>query len=214
MRYKLFFILCLIHALITPIYARGEEFSFAQLPYKKNIKEKISKGQIFSEVKVKSTTLNEKHLKKNAPKEIQSFNFSISGLHEKDCNYVLKKLSLYENYSSFLDFIKESKYDEKKEEINFLLSHMLLPFDMRLIFKLPRIKSPGIYTFGFDQGFLKDLTGKIHVVEHSNRCLFYTTAQWEGPHTKIPNKILEVFTQALSAHAMTHLFRISKTLSH
>ena len=210
MRHSLFLILCLIYASFPPLFARESEITFANLPYKKNIKENILSGRIFSEVKVESSRLN-----KNSEESLtQSFNFSISGLHNKDCQFVLKKLSLYESYTNFLDFVKESKYNEKKEEINFLLSHVLMPFDMRLIFRLPRITKPGVYNFGFDQGFLKGLTGKIHVVNHTNKCLFYTTAQWQGPHTQIPNKVLEIFTRALSIHSMTHLFRISQTLAH
>lgn len=180
------------------------------LPYKKNIQEKIFKGQIFSESKVETTKVN----KLNQTISGQSLNFSIAGLHPKSCQYALKKLSLYESYDHFLDFVKESKYDEKKEEINFLLSHLLLPFKMRLIFILPRIKQEGIYDFKFSDGFLSGLTGKINVSTHNSRCLFYTTAAWSGADTKIPNKILELFSQALSGHAMSRLFQISSTLGH
>jgi hypothetical protein len=180
------------------------------LPYKKKLKEKILNGEIFSESKVKSSTLIENGL----VKQIQELHFTIAGLHEKSCDYALKKLSLYENYSQFIDFIKESQYDEKKEEINFLLNHPLLPYSMRLIFKLPRIDKVGSYPFTFELGILKNLHGTINVIDHKNRCLFFTKADWEGPHTGFPDLIFEFFSQTLSKLTMERLFRLSNTLSH
>lgn len=190
-------------------FSNGTELNLASLPYQKNVKEKISEGVIFSESKVDSNTLGGQ---KN-----QSLKFSIAGLHPKNCSYAMKKLSLYENYYQFLDFVKESRYNESTREINFLLSHVLMPYDMRLIFKLERIKAPGVYPFSFDMGILKDLTGNIHVINHTDkgqsRCLFYTDASWKGPHTKIPDFILEGFSQALAKYSMERLFRLSSTLS-
>lgn len=180
------------------------------MPYKKKLKEKIFKGEIFSEAKVKSLVL----VQDQKTQELQELNFSIAGFHQKSCDYVLKKLSLYENYSEFLDFVKSSQYDEQKQEINFLLSHTLLPYDMRLIFKLPRITKEGVYPFSFEMGLLKDLKGVIYVEKINNRCLFYSKANWSGPDTKIPNVVFEVFSQALSKLTMEKLFRISNTLSH
>ena len=182
----------------------SQELKFENLPYKKNIKENILEGQVFSESNVKSLNLNKE----------QSLNFSIAGLHPKSCSYALKTLSLYEEYSHFLKFVKESKYDEQKQEINFVLSHILLPYDMRLIFKLPRITAPGVYPFTFDIGILKNLHGKIYVSDHDGRCLFYSKAEWIGPTTGFPNLIFELFSQALSKLSMEILFRISSSLKH
>ncbi len=176
------------------------------LPYKKNLKEKILTGTIFSESKVNSRILEQK--------KWQDLHFTIAGLHPKSCDYALKKLSLYENYHLFLDFVKKSEYDSTKEEINFLLSHTLLPYDMQLIFKLPRINKVGTYPFVFEIGILKNLKGTIHVVDYKNRCLFYTKADWEGPHTGFPDLIFEFFTVTLSKLSMEKLFRLSQTLSH
>lgn len=182
----------------------SQELKFENLPYKKNIKENILEGQVFSESKVKTLNLNKE----------QSLKFSIAGLHPKSCTYALKTLSLYEEYSHFLRFVKESHYDEQKKEINFVLSHFLLPYDMRLKFVLPRITAPGVYPFTFDVGILKDLHGKIYVVDHAGRCLFYSNAEWIGPHTGFPNIVFELFSQALSKLAMEILFRISSSLKH
>lgn len=180
------------------------------LPLKKNLKEKILEGAVFSESKVSSSSANNQ--------KYQELQFQIAGLHSKSCAYALKKLSLYESYHLFLNFVKESHYNEEKKEINFLLSHALLPYDMRLIFNLPRIVAPGSYPFSFDIGILKDLRGTIYVTEQkklgSGRCFFYTEASWKGPHTGFPDIIFELFSQTLSKFSMERLFRLSSTLSH
>ncbi len=200
MRYKLIF-LALFFLSKTLC---SQEQNLQILPYKKKIKEKILDGQIFSESRVQSFNLNKE----------QSLNFSIAGLHPKACPYALRTLSLYEDYSRFLSFVKESRYNETTKEIDFLLSHFLLPYNMRLIFNLPRITAPGVYPFSFNIGLLKDLHGNINVINSGNRCLFYSTAQWYGPHTGINNTIFEIFSEALSRLSMEILFRISSSLKH
>lgn len=196
--------------LLTTLPLYGTALDHNVLPYKKKLKEKILGGEIFSESKVKSSTLIENGL----VSQIQELHFTIAGLHPKSCEYALKKLALYENYSTFLDFVKESRYDEATKGINFLLAHPLLPYDMRLMFKLPRIEKPGVYPFEFDVGILKNLKGNIYAVEHKKRCLFFTKADWEGPHTNFPNIVFELFSQTLSKITMERLFRISNTLGH
>lgn len=180
------------------------------LPYKKNLKDKILAGELFSESRVSSKKITEN----GKEKEIQELHFTIAGLHQKSCEYALKKLSLYENYSEFLDFVKKSEYDLFTSEIDFLISHTLLPYDMRLVFKLPRITAPGVYPFSFNRGILINLTGNIYVINHKNRCLFFTKADWEGKHTGFPNLVFEFFSQTLAKLSMERLFRISNTLSH
>lgn len=182
----------------------SQELKFENLPFKKNIKENILKGQVFSESSVKSLNLNKEQL----------LNFKIVGLHPKSCSYALRTLSLYEEYSHFLSFVKESRYNEEKKEIDFLLSHFMLPYDMQLIFNLPRITSTGTYPFTFDIGILKNLHGEIVVSEYGNRCLFYSHAEWLGAHTGFPNLVFELFSQALSKLSMEILFRISSSLKH
>ena len=210
MRRKIRLCFLLFLTLIVSFSLYGADQNNNVLPYKKKLKEKIWAGEIFSESKVKSLVL----VTDQKTEEIQELKFSIAGFHQKSCDYALKKLSLYENYSDFIDFVKLSQYDEEKQEINFLLSHILLPYDMRLIFKLPRITKEGVYPFSFDQGILKDLKGTIYVEKINNRCLFYTKAQWSGAHTKIPNTIFEFFSQTLAKMTMERLFRLSNTLSH
>ncbi len=210
MRYKTRLCYLLFFTLFFSFSLYGADQNNNVLPYKKKLKEKIFAGDIFSESKVKTLVLGTG----KETKEIQQLDFSIAGYHEKSCEFVLKKLSLYENYSDFLSFVKKSEYNEQTQEIKFLLSHILLPYDMHLIFKLPRITKVGSYKFSFDQGFLKDLNGTIYVESIDKRCLFYSKANWTGPHTKIPSPIFEFFSQTLSKISMERLFRISNTLSH
>lgn len=145
-------------------------------------------------------------------KDFQKLNFFIAGLHKKKCSFALVKLAQYERYSEFVDFIKGSKYDDKSQRIWLKLSHTLLPFNMILDFKLARIVEKGVTRFQFDSGFLKGLTGQIHVNEHRDRCLFATKARWEGPDSGIPDSVFSFFSQALGKLAMEKLFRISQTL--
>lgn len=180
--------------------------TFDTLPYKKSVKDSILEGNTFAESTVSSS--------REGKKEMQSLHFSIAGLHKKSCNYALKTLSNYEHYSKYLSFVKISQYDEKTETLNFLLSHILMPYDMQLIFRLPRVKEVGTYPYLFELGLLKNLHGNIHVIDYKNRCLFYSTADWKGPHTGINNYIFELFSQGLSKISMDVLFRISSTLNH
>ena len=173
------------------------------LPYSPKLIKKISEGSIYAHSKVK--TLKEKNIKK------QELKFSVTGLHEKSCRFALRKLSQYEVYKNHIGFIKESRYLEKRGRVDFLLSSMLLPYDMRLNFKIPRITTVGTYPFFFDQGFLKNLRGFIRVSKSNKRCLFHTTAHWKGPHSGISNSIFEFFSSVLSELAMKNLFRISRT---
>lgn len=208
MRYKTLILVLIFASFAMRAEERIPELKLENLPFKKNIREKIFQGQIFSESHVHN-------LNKNSE---QSLSFSVVGLHPKSCAYALRTLSLYEEYSRFLSFVKESQYNEKKQEVNFLISHALMPYDMRLIFKLPRITTTGTYPFSFEIGMLKNLQGKIHVIETKNkgedRCLFYSTAEWTGPTTGFNPFVFELFSKTLADLSMEILFRISSSLSH
>lgn len=142
----------------------------------------------------------------------QSLDYKIYGLHPKNCDFSLKKISRYESYSQFIDFVKKSDYDEKSQTIFFEFSSLLLPYDMLLSFKLPRIEKPGLYQFSFDKGFLRGLIGSVHVEEKFGRCLFSGTAKWNGPDSQIPDSIFELFSKNLGKAAMERIFRFSSSL--
>lgn len=195
---------------LSPVFStenKEKPTTIEELPITENIKNKIKNGEVYVHSKVKNF---DRKVGKET-KEFQSLDFAIAGLHTRDCRFALRKLSRYESFSKFLGVIKKSDYDEKKEEIYLLISSPILPKDMVMQFKIPRIKKPGIYTFMFDRGFLKGLTGTIHVSEYKKRCHFYTKADWEGPDTKFPNMVFELFTRTLGQISMERLFKISST---
>jgi hypothetical protein len=161
--------------------------------------EDLLKGDVISVGKVSSPT-----------KETQQMMLLLSGVHPRNCNMAMRKLSLYENYSSYMDFIKSSRYDEKKEQVNFVIDHMLLPFPMVLTFKIPRITKAGKYPFTFDHGFLKDLQGTIGVAEIGKFCLLTLKTDWQGPETRIPNFAFEAFIQTVGKLGLEHLIRVSR----
>ena len=134
----------------------------------------------------------------------------VSGVHARNCTKVMRKLSLYENYSSYMDFIKKSEYDEKKEQVHFVMEHFLLPFPMNLTFKIPRIYKEGHYPFTFDHGFLKELKGTIGVKNIGKFCLLTLKTDWRGPETNIPNLAFAAFIQTVGKMGLEHLIRVSR----
>jgi hypothetical protein len=142
----------------------------------------------------------------------QSLDYKIYGLHPKSCQFSLKKISEYERYQDFIDFVKKSDYNETTQMVFFEFSSILLPFDMLLSFTLPRIDKPGHYQFTFEKGFLRGLVGAIEVSEENQRCLFKGSARWHGSHSEIPDTIFEVFSKNLGKAAMERIFRFSSKL--
>jgi hypothetical protein len=156
-------------------------------------------GVVISTSKVDSPT----------PKQQQMMLF-VSGIHPRNCQRAMRKLSLYENFSSYMDFVKKSDYDEKKEQINFVINHLLLPFPMNLSFKLPRITKEGHYSFTFEHGFLKDLKGVISVKDVGKFCLLTMKTDWKGPETPLPNIAFSAFIQTVGKLGLEHLIRVSR----
>lgn len=199
-----------ILALINLSYAKSIRPPTNEIPsltIEKSVGESVWKKILSGDIHTKSDVKNYLH----KGQKRQELKFYITGLHKKSCRFALKKLSHYESYQDHIGFIKKSSYDDKNKRVDFRLTSALLPYSMILNFEIPRIKDPGKYKFQFDQGFLKGLTGTITAVEYKKRCLFYTTANWSGPHTGIPDSILAFFSKAMSQLAMENLFRISST---
>jgi len=160
--------------------------------------EDLSKGEVISVGKVDSPTEKE-----------QQMMLFIAGVHPRNCHRAMRKLSFYENYHQYMDFIKKSEYDEKKEIVNFVMDHTLLPFPMILTFKIPRITKSGVYPFTFDHGFLKDLNGKIIVKDVGKFCLLGLKTDWRGPETRIPSLAFSMFIQTVGKLGLEHLIRVS-----
>lgn len=175
-------------------------------PLKDSVRNKILSGDIYRKSEV-DTVKNEAGIKR------QKLDFIISGLHPNNCSVALQKLSRYEEFYKFIDFVKLSSYNEKTKRIYLLLDADILPFRMALDFKIPRITKVGSYPFSFDKGFLDGLKGTIHVINGpNNRCLFYSDAYWQGPDTGIPDIIFELFSSTLAEKSMEVLFRISRKI--
>ena len=172
---------------------------FSTLPFKATTIDHIEKGVIVTNTQVQGLQNKKK----------QKLDFKMAGLHKKSCVFALRKLSHYESYQRHLGFVKSGRYDEIKGRVDFYLSSSILPFSMRLNFKIPRITTSGVYPFTFDRGFLKGLKGGIHAAPHKKRCLFFIQAHWQGKHSGINDTMFEFFTNVLTKMAMENLFRIS-----
>ena len=168
---------------------------------KKSLWKKIEKGQNYSKSEVKTQ------------KETQSLDFLSLGLHPKSCQIALVKISRYEYYEQFLDFVKKSTYDDSSKRLYLELEHSLLPFSMNLNFVIDRVSKPGVYPFHFDGGFLKGLKGTIRASQYQDRCFLVAKANWQGPDTSIPDTAFELFTEAMGQLTLRNLFRISKTMT-
>jgi hypothetical protein len=146
----------------------------------------------------------------DSPKsQVQRLFLVVAGIHPRNCTRAMRKLSLYENYSSYMDFIKTSSYDETLQRFSFTIDHTLLPFPMLVKFKIPRIKGSGTYPFVFEDGFLKGLVGKVIVRDVGKFCLLGLRTDWQGPETKIPSIIFGTFVQTVGKLGLEHLIRVS-----
>jgi len=141
-------------------------------------------------------------------KEQQLFLF-VSGIHPRNCTRAMRKLSLYENYHQYIDFIKTSQYDDQNQRFFFTIDHTLLPFPMIVKFKIPRITKEGFYPFTFEDGFLKDLKGTVIVKDLGKFCLLGLKTDWRGPETKLPNVVFGSFVQTVGKLGLEHLIRVS-----
>ena len=178
----------------------------SDLPFTEITKKKIRSGEIIVQSTVTSVT------GRGANKvTTQKLFFQSAALHSKTCSFALRKLSRYENYKNYIDYLKDSSYDEKEGRINMIITANFLPIGFLLNFKIPRITKPGIYPFIFDKGFLKDLKGEIHVFEEDMRCLIYGKAEWEGPYSGFSDMTFEFFCKTLAQVAIQTLLRISTT---
>lgn len=141
--------------------------------------------------------------------DYQSLKLEGAAFHQKSCKDVFKVLGKYENYKNFISFIKKSNYDTRNQRVFFLLSHFLLPFDMVMDFKIPRITKEGSYTFIFDQGFLKNLKGEVYVKDtknHQYKCFISIDINWVGPDSPFPDFIFQYFSRVLLKKSIIKLW--------
>ncbi len=161
-------------------------------------KKDLLKGEVISEGNVSSP----------GPKQ-QQMKLIVAGIHPRNCIKVMRKLSQYENYHHFIEFIKESSYEEKTKKFSFTVDHALLPYPMIVSFKIPRIREEGQYGFLFESGFLKGLEGKVIVKEIGKYCLLGLNSDWRGPESPLPDVIFGTFVQTVGKIGLERLIRIS-----
>ncbi|MBT4792769.1 MAG: hypothetical protein HON90_14435 [Halobacteriovoraceae bacterium] len=128
----------------------------------------------------------------------QDFTMQVYAYHKKNCHKVIRKLSLLENYSQWVDFIKSSTYQANSHLFTLTADHPLLPFPMLIHIIVERPTKIGTYTFSFPTGIFRGLQGHFEITEQNNRCLLFAKSHWQGQHTKIPNFIIELFSETLS----------------
>ena len=164
---------------------------------------KFKKGVVSSYSKVESYDLDKKVVK-------QKLDMYVYGLHRRSCTMVLPKISLYEKFKDYVDMIEVSEYNEESGRINLVMNHKLLPFQMRLNFKLEKIDRPGLYKFEFDKGFLKGLQGEILAKKHEGKCLLAARAKYDGKKSHISDSVMEIFTETLSRITLERLIVVSR----
>jgi hypothetical protein len=138
---------------------------------------------------------------------LQSFDMNVAAMHKKSCAKVIRKLSMYENYDEWISFVKSSTYLEKNRLLTIKADHTLLPYPMVVHIIVDRPKKPGVYKFSFPTGMFAGLTGKFIIKKHGSSCAFYAQSHWNGKETKIPNFIIELFSETLTKLGGELLFR-------
>lgn len=128
----------------------------------------------------------------------QTFHMRAMALHKVKCSKVIRKLAQFENYADWINFIKKSKYQQDINLLTFNADHTLLPFPMIIHIIVERPSKPGKYEFEFPTGLFKGLNGYFEIKDFNKRCLFFGKSYWHGPKTKIPNMIIELFSETLS----------------
>lgn len=168
-----------------------------------NSKWKISKNAY-------KALLNENVLAKSevsSKDKVQKFKMQAIAFHPKKCRKVIKKLARFENYPDMIDFIKSTTYHEKNHFLTVKADHTLLPFPMIVHIVMKRPDKEGVYKFKFPTGIFKGLSGTFTIKEVANKCSVYAESFWQGQTTKIPNLVIEIFSETLTKIAVQTLIR-------
>ncbi len=131
-------------------------------------------------------------------KNIQTFTIKASGMHQKKCYKVLRKVSMLENYKNWINFINYSTYNDKSRLFTLKADHVLLPFPMVIHIIVDRPTKPGKYPFTFPTGMFKGLKGYFEIKEFNNKCLFFAESYWSGPKTGLSDFVIELFSETLA----------------
>ena len=143
----------------------------------------------------------------NSKANQQDFTMHVAALHPKSCRKVLRKLSMLEKFEDWIGFIKSSHYDDKNRLWTIRADHTLLPYPMIVNIIVDRPSKPGHYPFVFPTGMFTGLKGHFIIKKHKAKCAFYATSYWQGKHTKLPNFIIELFSETLTKIGGEIVFR-------
>lgn len=139
----------------------------------------------------------------------QTFSAKGMAMHKKKCTKVLRKLSKLENFKDWISFFTRSDYNEESKLFTLRADHFLLPYPMIIFIIVDRPTKPGKYHFTFPTGIFTGLKGFFEIKEINKRCIVYTESFWRGKKTKLPDLVIELFTEALSKKAGEILMRKS-----
>ena len=140
----------------------------------------------------------------------QVFKLKALAYHSVGCQRALRKLSLLEEYHNYIGFIDRSTYQEKSKLFTLRASHTLLPFPMIIHILVDRPTQVGVYPFVFPTGMFQGLRGEFEIKEFKGRCLFYAHSLYKGKKSKIPDLVVQVFSETLSKLGGELLLRKSK----
>lgn len=128
----------------------------------------------------------------------QYFVMNGAALHNKSCTTAFRKLSRLENYKDYVDFISQSNYKKKDRLFVVRADHTLLPFPMLVYIIVDRPTKEGKYPFSFPTGIFPGLSGDFIIKEINGRCALYVHSFWKGKKTKIPDLVIEMFSETLA----------------
>lgn len=162
----------------------------------------IENGEIIVDANVKDVEKNQ-----NQSGKQQEFTMHVAAMHPKACGRILRKLSMFEKFETWVSFIKSSVYDEGHKLWTIKADHALLPYPMLVHIIVDRPKTAKRYPFTFPTGMFAGLKGHFIIKEHKNKCVFYATSYWSGKHTGIPNFVIDLFSETLTKLGGEIIFR-------
>lgn len=163
-----------------------QKFIYKNWKINKTQEQYLMQGKILSESKVKS------------PGKKQDFSLNVMALQNVKCSKILRKISMLENYSEWVSFIKKSTYSEENKLFTIRADHALLPYPMLVHILVSRPTTAGFYPFMFPTGMFHGMAGHFEIKEFDKKCIFYAKSHWNGPKTKIPDFVVELFSETLS----------------
>lgn len=150
---------------------------------------------------------------KNKDEEQQKMIVQVAGIHGKNCSDSAAIISQYENFKSYIPFVKESDYRDGK--VFLTIKAEPIPVQFGLDLKIERIKEPGIYPYLMGLGIFQGMTGEVHFYDYidektqKKKCFYFANAFWQGKDTGYPNLLMETFTATIAKKGLERLFIMS-----